>query len=87
MVSLGERFGVNLKRCRQRAGMSQRHLARITELDPTAISFFEHGKRTPRLDTLVKLIGALDCRADELVEGLTWTGNLDAYGSFEVTDA
>ena len=40
----------------------------------------------PRLDTLVKLTGALDCRADELVEGMVWTGHPTAFGGFEVED-
>ena len=86
-MSLAERFGANLTRCRERAGINKAELARLTELHPTAISFFESGKRTPRLDTLVKLAGALDCRADELMEGLRWSGNPDAYGSYDIADA
>jgi transcriptional regulator with XRE-family HTH domain len=86
-VSIAERFAANLKRCRQRAGINQAELARRTELDATTVSLFELGKRTPRLDTLVKLTGALGCRADELIEGMGWKPNADAYGNFEVTDA
>lgn len=85
-MSLAERFGANLTRCRERAGINKAQLARLTELHPTAISFFESGKRMPRLDTLVKLTGVLGCRADELVEGMVWAGSNDAYGSFEVAD-
>ena len=87
-MSIAERFAINLTRCRERAGINKSQLARLTELDPTAISRFESGKRMPRLDTLVKLTGALDCRADELVEGLSWTPDLpDSYGSYGVADA
>jgi transcriptional regulator with XRE-family HTH domain len=86
-VSVAERFAANLTRCRERAGINKAQLARLTELDATTISFFELGKRTPRLDTLVKLTGALDCRADELLEGMTWTRDSDTYGSFKVADA
>jgi transcriptional regulator with XRE-family HTH domain len=85
-MNLSERFGTNLTRCRERAGLNQAQVARLTELHPTAISFFESGKRMPRLDTLIKLTGVLGCRADELVEGVVWTGSNDAYGSFEVAD-
>jgi transcriptional regulator with XRE-family HTH domain len=53
-------------------------------MDRVHISNFENGKRTPRLDTLLKLMGALDCRADELVEGLAWRPNPTAYGRWEV---
>jgi transcriptional regulator with XRE-family HTH domain len=87
-VSLAERFGANLTRCRERAGFNKAQLARLAEVHPTAISFFESGKRMPRLDTVVKLTGVLGCRADELVEGMAWIGSTHAeFGSFEVTDA
>jgi transcriptional regulator with XRE-family HTH domain len=86
-MSIAERFAANLKRCRRRAGINQSELARRTELDATTISLYERGKRTPRLDTIVKLTGVLDCRADELVEGMVWTRHPNAYGSFEVADA
>jgi transcriptional regulator with XRE-family HTH domain len=85
-MSVAERFGANLTRCRERAGLNKAQLARLTELHPTAISFFESGKRMPRLDTLIKLTGVLGCRADELVEGMVWIGHPDAYGSFEIGD-
>ena len=85
-MTLHERFSANLKRCRERAGISKAQLARLTELDATAISFLESGKRTPRLDTLVKLTSALGCRADELVEGMVWKRDTSAYGRFEVAD-
>jgi transcriptional regulator with XRE-family HTH domain len=86
-MRLAERFAANLTRCRERAGINKSQLARLTELNPTAISRFESGKRMPRLDTLVKITGALDCRADELVEGMGWKPDLAAYGSFQVADA
>lgn len=41
----------------------------------------------PGLDTLVKLTSALDCRADELIQGMAWKPNITAYGSWEVGDA
>jgi transcriptional regulator with XRE-family HTH domain len=85
-MSIAERFAANLKRCRQRAGINQSELARRTELDTTTISLFELAKRTPRLDTLVKLTGALDCRADELIEGMVWTRHPNTYGGFTIAD-
>lgn len=84
-MRIAERFGDNLKRCRERAGITRGQLARMIEIDPTAISFFESGKRMPRLDTLVKLTSVLDCTADELIEGMTWNASGRA-GCFEVTD-
>lgn len=85
-MSIPERFAANLKRCRRRAGLSQAELARRTELDAATISLFELARRTPRLDTLVKLTGALDCRADELLEGMTWSRDAAVYGRFDIAD-
>jgi len=86
-VSLKERFSANLKGVRHRVGISQQELALMTEMHRTEISYLENAKRMPRLDTLVKLTSALECRADELVEGLAWKPNFAAYGSWEVGDA
>jgi transcriptional regulator with XRE-family HTH domain len=86
-MSLHQRFSVNLRRCRKRAGLTQADLAFRVEIHPTAISFMESGKRMPRMDTLVKLTGALDCRADELTEGMRWRPKGgDFYGSYEIDD-
>jgi hypothetical protein len=46
----------------------------------------ESGQRAPRLDTLVKLISALECPADDLVVGLRWKSNFATYGSWEITE-
>jgi transcriptional regulator with XRE-family HTH domain len=85
-MSLKERFSANLRRARRRAGVTQEELATLIELHRTQISHLERAKRMPRLDTLVKLCCALDCRADELVEGLVWKPDTAAYGRWEVAD-
>jgi len=86
-MSIKERFGTNLRRARRKAGLTQEEVALLVEMDRGKISNFETGKGTPRLDTLLKLMGALDCRADELVEGLAWRPDPMAYGRWEVGDA
>jgi transcriptional regulator with XRE-family HTH domain len=85
-MTLTERFGANLRRARQRAGISQAELALATELHRTAIWLLESGQRAPRLDTLVKLLSALECPADDLVEGLRWKPDFKTYGEWEVTE-
>jgi transcriptional regulator with XRE-family HTH domain len=85
-MSVKERFSANLRCIRRRSGLTQEQLALLVEMDRAQISNFENAKRTPRLDTLLKLMGALDCRADELVEGMAWKPDLAAYGSWEVAD-
>jgi transcriptional regulator with XRE-family HTH domain len=86
-MSLGERFGQNVKRARRSRGLSQTELARMTELHRTQISNLERGHRAPRLETLVKLICALQVPASELLEGMTWKPNPVGYGWLEIADA
>ncbi len=66
------RFAVNLRKARQRMGISQEELGFRCELHRTEISLLERGGREPRLGTIVKLAGALDTSADELCEGIDW---------------
>jgi len=54
-----EQFGLNLRRERDRAGLSQEELADLCDLDRTEISLLERGKRFPRLDTVVRLTRGL----------------------------
>lgn len=65
--------GRELARLRRAAGLSQVHLARLAELDPTAIQKLESGQQVnPKLSTLLALSKALGCRpvdfAPELLE-------------------
>lgn len=85
-MTLAERFGANLRRARTRAGISQTELALIAEMHRTAIWLLESGQRAPRLDTIVKLVSALGCSADDLIEGLRWKSNFATYGCWEVTE-
>ena len=67
---VSERFAANLRRFRQAAGISQEELAFAAEIHRTQVSFIEGGHRMPRLDTLVKLAGALGVTANDLVDGV-----------------
>ncbi len=79
-MSIQGRFSANLRRVRKLRGMTQVELALMTELHRTQISLLERGKRMPRLDTLVKLVYALGCSADDLIEGIAWLSNPDDHG-------
>lgn len=85
-MTLKERFAHNLRSARRGVGLTQEELALMTEMHRTEISLLENGKRMPRLDSLVKLVRAIDCSADELIEGMEWRSNFKTYGSWEVTD-
>ncbi len=47
-----------LRRCRQRAGLTQRQLARSAGTSAASICLYESGDRIPRTDTLMRLVAA-----------------------------
>lgn len=53
------RFGANLARARRRAGLSQEELATGASLHRTEIGMLEHGQRVARINTVIKLSGAM----------------------------
>lgn len=59
-----ERIGRNLWRARRRAGFSQEELGALCSLHRTEIGHLEQGRRIPRVDTLMKVAGALELRRD-----------------------
>lgn len=76
------RFGQNLRRCRQQAGLSQEELGERASLHRTEIGRLEKGARVARIDTLVQLAGAMAIRPEELVDGIHWTPGEAKYGTF-----
>lgn len=71
-MTFAERFGRNLAAARERLGLSQEELAFRAELHRTAVGEIERGQRTARLDTYMKLIGALGAEPGDLLGGLDW---------------
>lgn len=82
------RFGENLERCRERAGLTQAELGYQASLHRTEISLLERGKRLPRIDTAVKLAGCLSVSLDELAIGIDWNPGYTVVveGGFEVSE-
>jgi transcriptional regulator with XRE-family HTH domain len=68
-----KRFGANLQRIRRNRGLgiSQEHLAMLTELHRTEIGKLEQGVVEPRLSTLLILAESLEVSLDDLVVGLS----------------
>lgn len=83
-VSLPERFGVNLRRARQAAHLSQEELGGLCGLHRTEISLLERGEREPRMETLTKLAGGLGVATDVFHDGIVWP---PAGESVQVTPA
>ena len=82
-VDVAARFGENLVRCRKRAGFSQEELGFRASLHRTEIGMLERGIRLARIDTLVKLAGALHVSPEELLNGLVWSPGDPRPGQFE----
>jgi transcriptional regulator with XRE-family HTH domain len=85
-VEIAERFASNLIEQRKTAGLSQEELAFRADLHRTQISLLETGKRVPRLDTVLKLVGALEVPITTLVEGIAWEPIVRVTGGFRVSD-
>ena len=83
-MEIAARFGENLTRCRRRVDMSQEELGVRASLHRTEISQLERGLRTARIDTLVKLAGALSVSPAELLEGIAWRPGSTTRGRFEL---
>lgn len=82
-VDVAARFGENLIRCRRRADVSQEELGIRASLHRTEIGILERGARLPRIDTLVKLAGALSIPPEDLLEGIVWKPGSATVGEFE----
>ena len=80
------RFGRNLHRCRRRAAMSQEELGALAALHRTEIGMLENGIRLARVDTLMKIAGALAVSPSELLEGIDWIPGNASEGSFNITE-
>lgn len=80
-----ERIGKNLWRARRRAGFSQEELGALCSLHRTEIGHLEHGRRTPRVDTLMKIATTLGVGVEHLLRGIEWLPpGPQASGSFAV---
>lgn len=80
-----ERFAKNLAHCRKEAGYTQEELSVRAEIHRTQVGLLEAGKRMPRLDTLVKVSGALGVPPARLLEGLSWEPGSTRPGRFKVS--
>ena len=84
-MSIAQRFGKNLLRARKRLGVSQEELAVRASLHRTEIGLLERGERLARIDTAIKLAGALGVPLDHLIHGIAWTPGRTERGLFVST--
>jgi transcriptional regulator with XRE-family HTH domain len=84
LVNIASRFGKNLSRARKRAGLSQEEAGIRASLHRTEIGLLERGERIPRIDTAIKLAGAIGVPLGDLIEGIEWSPGTASRGSFSV---
>lgn len=82
MFEVAGRFAENLVRRRQQSGLSQEAVGLRASLHRTEISLLERGTRIPRIDTLVKLAGALGVSPCDLLDGIIWRPGEAQPGGF-----
>ena len=74
-ATAAESFGKKLAHYRAKAAITQEELGHLQlDLHRTDIGLLENGQRQPRLDTIIKIAGALGVDPCELIgRGLRWT--------------
>jgi transcriptional regulator with XRE-family HTH domain len=80
-------FSENILIYRRRAGISQEELGFLAALHRTEIGQLERGFRIPRIDTLIKLAGALQLPPGDLLKGMAWRPGRPPRGHFVVRRA
>lgn len=80
---IAQRFGTNLARARELAGISQEEVGFRASLHRTAVGQLERGERIARIDTVVKLAGALGVPPGSLLDGMAWEPGEFVEGRFQ----
>lgn len=83
---MSERFAENLAQLRRTAGYSQEDVAFRAGIHRTQVSLLESGNRLPRVETLVKLAGALDVTPNAILEGIVWEPIVRTTGGLKISD-
>lgn len=63
-------FGKNVRRLREKAGLSQEEFSERSRMHRTSIGYVEQARREPNLSTLMILATTLEVTIDELLEGI-----------------
>ena len=62
-------IGIRIAKIRKERNLSQMELAELSNLSPSYISHIETAKKKPSLESLVKIVNALNITVDELLCG------------------
>jgi transcriptional regulator with XRE-family HTH domain len=85
---LRQRLGENVRKYRERLGISQEEFAFRAGTHITAVGPLELGRTLPFIHTFIRVAGALEVTTDDLTEGILWTPaeTIVTPGVFEVPD-
>ena len=61
-------FAENLRRIRRSKDITQAELSKMTGINQVQISYYETGKRVPRIELIVAMAEALEVTTDELLK-------------------
>ena len=78
-------LGARVRELRKKAGYSQEDVAFRAGIHRTQVSLLESGSRMPRVETLVKLAGALGVTTDEILDGIIWEPVVRTSGGLKVS--
>lgn len=65
-------LGSRIANIRKEKNMSQSQLAVLLGVGPSTVGMYEQGRRTPDLDTLVRLAKVFNVSLDYLITGKEW---------------
>lgn len=71
-VDFRKQLGMNLRRLREGAGLSQEDLMNLADVHRTQISKYERGEVEPQAEVLCRLSRALGASAEEFFVGVHW---------------
>ena len=63
-------FGHNVRRFREKKGITQEKLGETASIDPTYVSGIERGVRNPGIKNVIRIAKALGTSASKLLEGV-----------------
>jgi transcriptional regulator with XRE-family HTH domain len=86
-VNVAQQFGENLRHQRRRAGFSQEEVGVRASVHRTEVSQLERGLRVARVDTVIKLAGALEIEPGDLFDGIAWEPGSVQHGWFSCNAA
>lgn len=80
-------FGGNLRRLRNREGITQEEVAFRADMHRTQMSIYEGGYRLPATLLVVRLAASLSATPNDLLAGLGWEPGIYEHGRYRFDGA